>query len=55
MDEPEQINAVRCPISDHRVLLQFTNDTDAQEFRDWWALEGWDIFKAWHESGHEST
>ena len=51
MDEPQQLNKVQCPIADHRVLLSFTNDEDAQEFREWWALEGWDTFKTWHESG----
>lgn len=51
MDEPEQRTGLHCPIGDHQVLLSFVNDADAQEFRDWWALEGWGAFKAWDDSG----
>lgn len=50
VEGPLQLNAVRHNIPDHQVLLAFNSDIDAEGFRYWWSVEGFDAFKKWVEA-----
>lgn len=36
-------------VAEHEVLLSFTHDDDAHNFREWWETKGSVAFNRWHK------
>jgi len=44
---PEIVNERYVRFADHEVHLSFVNDSDAEQFEDWWAERGFTEFCEW--------